>query len=86
MNKPNPLHLKLGDRVITGYAEPACGPGWSNTPFCVIVENREGVLRRECLQPSEQSALLLQAYNVLAAMHKLMMEGIGKSVLSPGVK
>jgi hypothetical protein len=70
------LRLRSGERVISAYAEPACGPGWSNRPFWVLVENREGSIRKQCLQPSEQPVDLARLYDLSALLHRMIMGGL----------
>ena len=62
-----------GMEVLTAYAEPASGPGWSNRPLWVIVRGHDGMLRQECLQPEQMGVDLLSLYDVLAAVQKAVM-------------
>jgi hypothetical protein len=74
---PENVSMKLNEHeyVVAVVAEPACGPGWSNTPLWVIVQDRNGNLRRACLQPDEQSDGIRLLYATAAAVHRaLMME------------
>ena len=59
------LKLDEFDEIITGYAQPASGPGWGNSPFWVIVKNRQtGVIRELCLQPDQQPSELRDLYGI----------------------
>lgn len=62
------LRLSDGDSIVTAWATRESGPGWANHPLWVLVSNRTGDLRIECLQPSEQvePMLTLRPYSVRA--------------------
>lgn len=60
---------KILGTIIAAYAEPAAGPGWANSPLWLIVRDENQKLRRECLQPEEQTADILNLYSVSAAAH-----------------
>lgn len=49
------MKINDGDYIVTAWAEPASGPGWANRPVWVLVRNRNGEHRVECLQPSEHT-------------------------------
>ena len=66
-------------RILTAWCESAHGPGWANTPCWVIVEDRDGELTRECLQPQDQSPGLLAAYRLLEQAHELIMAEVEAS-------
>lgn len=68
------MKLEPGDTILTAYAEPASGPGWSNSPVWVVVQGREGKLRQECLQPNEQSEAMRILYAVSTAAHFGMLK------------
>ena len=63
--------MKLSDseRVVTAWAESCSGPGWANQLVWVLVQDREGKLRLEALQPDEQSGDMqaIFRYSALAA-------------------
>jgi hypothetical protein len=63
------LHMTRTDRMVTAYAQPASGPGWSNRPLYVIVEDRDGKMRSECLQPGEFSRDLELLYGIASVVH-----------------
>lgn len=64
------------DTIVAVAAIPASGPGWSNTPLWVVVKNRDGKLREECLQPEEQGSAVLGLYRIAAAVHTAMVHAI----------
>jgi hypothetical protein len=67
------------DTVICAYAQPAAGPGFANTPIILIVADGDGKLRRECIQPDEQTEGMYKLYAVCAAAHGSLMGEIGVS-------
>lgn len=70
--------MKLGkhDRVVAAFAEPASGPGWANTPLWLIIQEGDGKLRRECLQPDEQSEGMRLLYATAAAVHGALVREV----------
>lgn len=66
------LKLKKGERVVTAYAETASGPGWSNTPLWVIIEDHNGYCRRACIQPKEFSIAIHTLYDISLSVHAAM--------------
>ena len=68
------MKLEPGDTILTAYAEPASGSGWSNSPVWVIVQGREGKLRQECLQPVDQPEAMRALYAVATAVHFGMLK------------
>lgn len=78
MGKQKPK-LREGDQVICAYAQPAAGPGWANQPLWVIVQGADRTLRRECLQPEEQSESLRLIYRTSAEIHGLLLHGVENS-------
>ena len=61
--------LSKHDCVVTAFAQVANGPGWSNTPLWVIVQDGNGKLRRECLQPEEQTEVIHLLYALSNTMN-----------------
>lgn len=51
-------------RIVAAWAESASGPGWANAPVWVLVRERDGTLRLDCLQPSEQTHAMHLLYRV----------------------
>lgn len=65
--------LAKHDRIVAVAAEPASGPGWSNTPLWIVIRSGlNGALRMECLQPEEQGDEILRLYRIAAAVHAKM--------------
>jgi hypothetical protein len=71
------MKLNEHEHVVAVVADPACGPGWSNTLLWVIVQDGNGSLRRECLQPDEQSDGIRLLYATAAAVHRALMLEVG---------
>jgi hypothetical protein len=61
--------IRTGDSIVTAWAEPASGPGWSNQPLWVIVKDGDGKLREECIQPEEQDQVMRTLYAISASVH-----------------
>ena len=68
--------LKDGDTFITAYAQYAKGPGWRNCPVWVIIRERGGALREECLQPEEQGNGIASLYDFSALAHQKMLAAV----------
>jgi hypothetical protein len=64
------------DRIVAVVAEPASGPGWANTPLWIIMQDESGKLRRECLQPDEQSDGIRVLYATAAAVHGSLVKEV----------
>lgn len=77
--------MKLGkhDHVIAAFAEPASGPGWANMPVWVFVRDaQDGSIRRECMQPDEQSEEIAILYRTCAAAHAAMTAAVTRALTS----
>jgi hypothetical protein len=80
MAKKAPFKLALDDTVVTAWGENCAGPGWSNWPAWVLIRERSGKLRIECIQPEEQSAAMVSVFpfsaqaavSMRAAVEKLL--------------
>lgn len=70
------MKLNEHDHIVAVVAEPARGPGWSNTPLWIIVQDGSGKLRRECLQPDEQGDTLRVLYGTAAAVHGALVREV----------
>jgi hypothetical protein len=57
-----PSWFRKGDSVVVAWPEALTGSGWSNRPVWVIVMDTHGHLRKECIQPREQTSSMLEAY------------------------
>ena len=62
--------------LVTAFAENASGPGWTNAPIWVIYQDQSGILRKECIQPGEQSIRMAAIYTVSAAAHSAMCAAV----------
>lgn len=71
-----PLNLKKGETIVTAFAETIRGSGFINSPVWVIIQDRDGNLRRECLQPSEQGPDTLALFRVSEAASKSMVAAV----------
>jgi len=78
------FRLSEHDRIVVAYARKASGPGWSNRPLWVIVEDRiTGRMREECIQPQQQSEEMWRMYDIAhevdcvlyAAVKRLLANG-----------
>lgn len=74
------ISLAKGERVITAYAEPAGGPGWSNRPIYVIIKGLDGTIREECVQPKEQSSDMASLYDISAVVSKEMTQAVVRDI------
>ena len=70
------MKLNKHEHIIAVVAEPASGPGWSNTPLWIIVQDSNGKFRRECLQPDEQSHGIRVLYPTAAAVHGSLVKEV----------
>ena len=66
--------------ILTAYADPANGPGWSNTPVWIVVQDDSGIIRMECLQPEEQTPAMQTLYCVSAAVNIEMVREADKAL------
>jgi hypothetical protein len=69
------MKLNKNDIVITAYAESCNGPGWANSPIWIIVQDETNKLRKECLQPEEQTKEMRLLYKISEQAH-LQMSGL----------
>lgn len=76
------LRLGEGDHIVSAYAQPAAGPGWSNAPLWVVVRDGNGKLREECLQPEEQPRGVLTLYRIASAVHGQLLAEITRVMIS----
>lgn len=63
---------KLGghEYVVTAYAEPADGPGWSNRPLWIVIrDSATNRVRIEAIQPEDQTAEMRALYAISAHCH-----------------
>ena len=65
-----------GDLVVA-WAEACRGPGWSNTPIWVLLRDpATGALRVECLQPEEQTEIMLALQPLSAVLSEQMTAAV----------
>jgi hypothetical protein len=76
--KINPERFK--GHIVAAWADPACGPGWSNRPIYVLVQDENTQVRLEALQPNEQTEELLTLYNISAEVHEAMAGAVRRAV------
>ena len=62
------MKVNEGDQIVTVWAEAACGPGWSNPLYWVLVRDSLGRLRVEAVQPSKQTETLRTIHATAAAL------------------
>jgi hypothetical protein len=74
------IPLAMHEFVVTAYAENARGPGWSNTPIWVIIENgATGEIRKECLQPEQQTEEMHRIYAFCELAHSRLLSEVTKA-------
>jgi len=74
------LEWKDGESIVTAYAKPCAGPGWSNMPIWVVIRNREGVMREACIQPEQQSAGMHLLYRISSAINSEMTYEVEREI------
>lgn len=67
------------DFIITAYAERCSGPGWANAPVIAIVQNKEGVIREEYIQPDKQTTEMVWLYDVCEMAHLSMRTAVRRT-------
>lgn len=80
MRLPETLNLLYEDTIIAAYAERANGPGWENSPLWVIIQSRDGKLRRECIEPEEQTQTIRALYATADAVHSALLSELRGSI------
>ena len=73
-------------QIVTAWAESASGPGWANQPVWVLVRERCGKLRIECLQPDEQSRDIHTLYRVSSAAHGAMVTAVQRAAPDSAIR
>lgn len=74
--KPRTIKLFNGEHIVAVVPENCSGPGWSNSPVWVFIESNDGKLRRECLQPKEQSPELINLFDIGAIVCRKLAEAV----------
>jgi hypothetical protein len=73
------MRLAPDEHVVAAWAQPANGPGWSNSPVVVLIcRNGTQEFRREYIQPEEQSAEMVALYRVCSSAHAAMTAAVGR--------
>jgi len=70
------------ETIVTAWAEYVSGPGWSNRPIWVIVQDRYGKLRRECFQPIDQTPEMMWSFDSSYAAHSSMKGAVESWVVN----
>jgi hypothetical protein len=80
------VRLSEFDMIVAAYARKASGPGWSNRPLWVIVEDRRtGKLREECIQPHQQSEEIWRLYDIAAEVDVALYAAVKRLLPTPGL-
>ena len=74
--KKFPFELKSRERIITAYAETACGSGWVNSPIWVIIGQPDGKYRLECIQPEQRTLEMTALYSASNVIHRCMVAAV----------
>ena len=82
------MFMKLNDldTVVTAYASRCRGPGWSNSPVWVVIQDSNGKLREECIQPEEHTAEMHAMYDICASANKALLNSVHKYIRSKNKK
>ena len=72
--------LKDHEYIHTAYAESAAGPGWGNSPIWVVIQNMNGGIRIECIQPGDQTQEMYILYGTSQASHLAMKNAVLKKL------
>lgn len=71
------IKLKPNEEIIAVVPEYASGPGWSNQPVWVHIEDSvTRTLRSECIQPEEQSLEMRALFAPGAAMTASLVRAV----------
>ena len=75
------------ETLITAWARPASGPGWSNTPLWYLVrvddEERGQSLEIRCLQPDQQGRSIDYLYPIAAAIDRALLDTVAHHIEIP---
>lgn len=75
--KPKTITLYKNESVIAIVPERAAGPGWSNAPVWVWIENATtGKCRQECIQPEERTEAMHALYDIGEAVHCALVRAV----------
>lgn len=74
------VRLEPNEYIVTAYASPASGPGWANSPICVVILNSAtGKMREDCIQPADQTAEMLTLYAFSSLAHSQMTAAVKRA-------
>lgn len=78
MTKPKRKTIGIypGERIIAVVPDRCSGPGWSNAPTWVYIEQADGMLRTECIQPSERGPDLQALFAAGLAICEAMINSV----------
>lgn len=65
------MKLQPGETLVCAYPEYCKGAGWSNTIVWLIIQDNQGKLRQESLQPEEQSREVCLLFPVALSSYNL---------------
>lgn len=68
----------MNKHILSVWAEPAAGPGWSNTPIRYIGQNEDGSYFEGWLQPEEQTEAMRVLYSISATVNNKLIKEISK--------
>lgn len=74
-------NISKSDKIITAYAEYCSGPGWVNNIVSVLVQDSDGALRLETLQPDEQTPRMRALFSVSEVSSWSMTSAVREAVL-----
>ena len=70
------------EHIIAVVPEQARGPGWTNDPLWVYIENLQtGNLSHFCIQPDKQNAAMRALFRTLATAHEEMLSMVKARVM-----
>lgn len=72
--------LAKNERVVCAYAQRDRGLGRINEPIWVVIQDGEGKLRRERLDPDDQTPEMAVLYQVSAAAHGSMTAAVHRKL------
>lgn len=71
------LELNQHERIIAVVPEICAGPGWSNQPVWVYIQDSQhSRLRTACLQPEQQTREMRQLFGLGALLHTQLVAAV----------
>lgn len=72
-----PIELNRFENIVAIVPQNAFGPGWTNKPLWIYIENvAEGTYRRICLQVEEQSIEMQLLFNIGSVVHESLLGAV----------